>query len=105
CCRGWRRSLASKETSIMTTEQIAAYVIDHFEGHSYVDDPVDTGGATKFGITLRTLQHYRRLRRHDPSLIVTKNDMRNLTHDEAVSIAVEMFAEETKIDEILDWRV
>lgn len=32
-----------------------AYVLLH-EGSSYVDDPTDPGGATKFGISLRALQ-------------------------------------------------
>lgn len=45
----------------------------------YVDDPSDLGGATKYGITLATLQ----VARGRPT---TKDDVRDLTEDEARAI-------------------
>lgn len=89
----------------MDTSQIVHWVIENFEGFKYTDDPVDTGGATKFGITQRTLQFYRRQLTGDPTLVVTKNDVRNLTIDEAVACGVQLFAVEPRIAEIGDWRL
>jgi lysozyme family protein len=89
----------------MTIEEIVRWVIVNFEGNLYTDDPVDAGGATKYGITLRTLQYYRRKVSGDMMLVVTKVDVRDLTLDEAVACGVEVFAVEPKIDQLLDWRV
>lgn len=89
----------------MDTPAIVRWVIDTFEGHLFTDDPVDTGGATKFGFTLRTIQYARRKWTGNPALIVTKADVRNLTIEEAVRIGVEFFMEEPQIDRIPDWRV
>jgi peptidoglycan L-alanyl-D-glutamate endopeptidase CwlK len=52
--------------------------VREFEG-GYSDDPKDSGGATNFGITLRTLQAWR----NKP---VTKADVANMTYDEAKEI-------------------
>jgi lysozyme family protein len=89
----------------MTIDESVGWVIDTFEGHLYTDDPVDLGGATKHGITRRTLQYYRRKKTGNQNLIVTKADVKNLTVEEAVACGVEVFAVETHIAEILDWRV
>lgn len=89
----------------MTIEESVTWVIDTFEGHLYTDDPVDVGGATRHGITQRTLQWYRRKVSGDPTLKVTKDDVRNLGLAEAVACGVEAFAREPRIAEILDWRV
>jgi lysozyme family protein len=88
----------------MNTGEIVGWVIDTFEGKLYTDDPVDTGGATKFGITLRTLQYYRRtvLGR---DRVVTKTDVRNLTREEAIACGVAVFAIEPRIAELADWRI
>ena len=43
------------------------------------DDPQDPGGATNMGITQADLKRWRQ---HD----VTKEDVRSLTHDEAMQI-------------------
>jgi lysozyme family protein len=45
----------------------------------YVDDPLDPGGATNLGITLRVLSEWRHT-------AVTKIDVQNLTRDEAGAI-------------------
>jgi lysozyme family protein len=45
----------------------------------YVDDPLDPGGATNLGITLRVLSEWRHT-------AVTKDDVRNLTDEEAGAI-------------------
>jgi peptidoglycan L-alanyl-D-glutamate endopeptidase CwlK len=82
-----------------------AFIIDNFEGKIFTEDPVDTGGATKFGITRRTLQYYRRLVTGDPSLIVTRDDVRNLTREEAILCGVDVFVTEPGIARLRDWRV
>lgn len=56
----------------------AVNVIFAFEG-GYSDHPRDPGGATKFGITRRTLQHWR-------SRPASKSDVRNLQPAEAKDI-------------------
>jgi lysozyme family protein len=45
----------------------------------YVDDPLDPGGATNLGITLRVLSEWRHT-------AVTKEEVRNLTREEAGAI-------------------
>lgn len=47
------------------------------EEGNYTDDPRDNGGATKYGITLKTLAAWR----HPQT--VTKDDVKNLTLEEA----------------------
>lgn len=89
----------------MTPAEIVAFVIDTFEGWKYTDDPVDTGGATKFGITLRTLQYYRRLITNNPLLVVTKADVAQLTHEEAVACGLAVFFVAPAIDALPDWRL
>lgn len=88
----------------MTTPEIVRWVIDHFEGFAYTDDPVDAGGSTKFGITQRTLQYYRRQVTGNPALVVTKADVAGLSIDEAMACGVRVFAVEPKIDRLADWR-
>lgn len=90
---------------MMSNEEIVKWVIDNFEGHQFTDDPIDTGGATKFGITLRTLQYYRRIMTGNPNLIVTKADVAKLTIDEAIKIGMSIFMIEPRIHELADWRL
>jgi lysozyme family protein len=49
------------------------------EGDTYTNDPVDLGGPTKYGITLRTLTQYR-------GHVCTAQDVENLTEQEARDI-------------------
>jgi len=90
---------------MMSIEEAVRWVIENFEGHLFTDDPVDSGGATRHGITQRTLQYYRRKKTGNARLIVTVSDVRALTMDEAVAIGVEVFAREPRIAELTDWRV
>jgi lysozyme family protein len=89
----------------VTPTAIVRFVIDTFEGKLYTDHPLDTGGATKFGFTLRTIQYYRRLVSGNPNLVVTKADVKNLTIDEAVSCGVRVFMKEPRISDITNWKV
>ena len=61
----------------MTSDQILDDVIRR-EG-SYVHDPQDRGGPTKYGITQRTLRAWR-------GQAVTAEDVRQVTRDEARAI-------------------
>jgi len=83
----------------VTIEDAVRWVIETFEGRLYTNDPVDMGGATKFGITQPTLQYYRRRTSGNAALVVTKTDV------EAIAIGVDVFAKAPRIAEILDWRV
>lgn len=88
----------------MTIEQTVKWVIEHFEGKLYTDDPVDTGGATKFGITLRTYDYWRK-RYLGMTTATTKEMVRGLTLEMAIQIGVDVFAKENHIAQITDWRV
>lgn len=89
----------------MTSVEIARWVIENFEGFKYTDDPVDTGGATKYGITLRTLQYYRRRKTGNALLVLTRKDVEMLMLEEAVACGVQVFMSEPRVAEILDWHV
>lgn len=54
-------------------------LVDVVEGSTYTNDPADHGGATKYGITLRTLSRVR-------GRPVSADDVKNLTRDEALAI-------------------
>lgn len=87
----------------MTDAEIVRWVIDRFEGHAFTDDPIDTGGATKFGITQRTLQWWRR--RTVPGVTVTAADVEALTEDEAVDIGVAVFMVLPGLASVSSWRI
>lgn len=89
----------------MTSDQIVAFTIDRFETGLYTDDPDDAGGATRWGITQRTLQAYRRQVTGNDHLIVSKDDVRHLDRGEAIDCAVQMFLTEPKLVLIADWRL
>lgn len=57
------------------------------EGSKFTNDPLDPGGATKYGITLLTLRAWR----HDPHL--SPNNVEALTLDEACQIYKAVFVE------------
>lgn len=83
-------------------EHTAGWTIDTFEGHLFTDDPVDAGGATKFGITQRTLAYWRK---HYLGLqTTTKKDVMDLTRELAVKIAIDVFATENRLAEFKNWR-
>lgn len=77
------------------------WILRMFEGEVFTEDPIDTGGATKYGITLRTLRAYRS-RRAGRNVDVTPGDVAALGEPEAVAIGVAIFAEESHLDLIRD---
>lgn len=87
----------------MTIEETVGWVQDTFEGHLFTDDPVDTGGATRHGITQRTYQYWET--KYGSGGTITKADVRSLSPERAVQVGVDVFAKETRIDRISDWRV
>ena len=82
-----------------------AFVIDTFEGDVFTDDASDPGGATRYGVTQRTLQYYRRRLTGNESLIVTAADVASLTRGEAIDIGESIFAVESGLAFIIDARV
>ena len=73
-----------------TVDQIIADVIKR-EGSKYTNDPTDRGGPTKYGITLRTLQAWRRSQGQTRKL--QPHDVKILTREEAVAIYPEEVCE------------
>ncbi len=64
----------------------------------FTNDPVDSGGATKFGITIKTLRAWRRGR-------VSVDDVRHLTKAEARDIYRSQYVEKPRFDRIRDERL
>lgn len=64
----------------------------HFEG-GYSDHPSDPGGATNLGITKEVLERFR-------GHAVTKQEVRDLTHDEAARIYVAYYWAPCRCDEL-----
>jgi lysozyme family protein len=67
-------SVGGNEMTAANFNSCLAFVLSAEGG--YVDDPLDPGGATNLGITLRVLSEWRHT-------AVTKIDVQNLTRDEA----------------------
>ena len=67
-------------------------IIDKWEG-GFTDDPQDPGGATNMGITQADLKRWRQ---RD----VTKEDVRSLTHDEAMQIFKAFYWDPLRCDEM-----
>lgn len=63
------------------------------EGSSYVNDPDDRGGPTRYGITIATLRQWRR---QD----VTEADVRSLTMDEAKDIYFSLYWNRVRADQL-----
>jgi lysozyme family protein len=76
----------------MSLEQIIDGVLSR-ESDKYTNDPLDAGGPTKYGITLRTLSRFRRF----PA---TAADVQALTRDEAVTIYRWLYVEEPGFDKL-----
>ena len=68
-------------------------IIDNEGG--YVDDPTDRGGATKYGITQKTLESYLGKK-------VTKEDVKNLTKKQAREIYERRYLSTPRIDSLDD---
>lgn len=64
------------------------------ESEKYTNDPNDSGGPTKYGITLRTLSRFRKF-------TMTANDVQALTRKEAVEIYRWVFVDEPGFDKLL----
>ncbi len=82
-----------------------AFILDTFEGDVFTDDAADPGGATRYGVTQRTLQFYRRQLTGHATLVVTAADVAAMTRAEAIDIGVAIFAVESGLAHILDPRV
>jgi lysozyme family protein len=81
----------------------AAQIIDDLirrEGDKYTDHPADRGGPTKYGITVATLQRYRR--RTHPGAIVNSADIEALTEGVARLIYLRDFVIEPGFDRLDD---
>jgi lysozyme family protein len=64
------------------------------ESDKYTNDPNDSGGPTKYGITLRTLSRFRKW-------TVTPHDVQALTRKEAVEVYRWLFVDDPGFDKLL----
>lgn len=62
----------------------------------FVDHPNDPGGATKYGITLRTLERWR-------GESIVKSDVKALTIEEAMQIYLELYWDLLNLHHITQW--
>jgi hypothetical protein len=69
----------------VTDEQILSRILTS-EGSAFTHDPIDPGGATKFGVTQRTLSDWR-------GHAVSVDDVRDLTEEEARAIYQRLYLE------------
>lgn len=72
-----------------------AHLVDVIEGPEYTDDPNDSGGPTKYGITLRQLALYRKT----PT---TLDDVKNLTREEAITIYTTKYINKPGFNNLID---
>lgn len=75
--------------------QIALNFVLDYEG-GYVDHPDDPGGATNFGVTLKTLQEFRG---HN----VSKEDVKNLSSNEVEQIYYKKYWLDTNCEHYPAW--
>lgn len=80
-----------------TVDQIIDDVIKR-EGSKFTNDPADRGGPTKYGITLRTLQAWRRTQGQTRKLL--PHDVKNLTREEAVAIYRQRYVKDPGFDRL-----
>lgn len=80
----------------MTEDQILDMIIANEGG--FVDHPDDRGGATKYGITIKTLRTWR-------GSSVTVDDVRALSKDEAREIYRQRYVRKPRFDAIRDGRL
>lgn len=67
------------------------YVLKNEAG--FVNDPIDPGGATNWGITAHMLSSYR-------GKEITTDDVKNLSHDEACAIYKQIFWNPLRLSEL-----
>lgn len=77
----------------MSVDSIIAGVIDR-ESDEYTNKPEDSGGPTKYGITLRTLSRWRKFQ-------MTAFDVQALTRQDAATIYRWLFVEDPGFDKLL----
>lgn len=80
----------------MTIDDVLTSVIEKEGG--YVDDPLDRGGATKYGITAATLGAYRKLGR-----AATRDEVKALAEQEARDIYRARYVNDPGFDTLPEW--
>lgn len=74
---------------MQTVRQITQQIVDREGG--YVNDPDDPGGATNFGVTIRTMRRLGLDLDHDGD--VDKHDVQMLSRAQAVDIFIKHYFE------------
>lgn len=79
------------------------WIVRNFEGGDiFTNHPLDTGGATRAGITLRTWQHYRRQVTGDKTLVCTPAELKAAPLAALIDCGVDVFVMESGIGMIED---
>ncbi len=80
------------------TDRLTDRIVDRIVSHEggYADHPADLGGPTKYGVTARTLAHWRGV----PEYEVSAEDVRRLTLEEARAILRRRYVEAPRIDRL-----
>lgn len=72
-----------------------AHLVDVVEGPEYTNNPNDSGGPTKYGITLNALSEYREKQ-------VSAIDVENLTREEAIAIYTQKYINKPGFNSLVD---
>lgn len=72
-----------------------AHLVDVVEGPEYTNNPNDSGGPTKYGITLKALSDYRQKQ-------VSASDVENLTREEAIVVYTQNYINKPGFDSLVD---
>ena len=80
----------------MAKVELLLPIILKWEG-GFVNDPIDSGGATNMGVTLDTYKMYRKVHKLKPPTI---SDLKKITDDEVLAILKEFYWDKMRADEI-----
>lgn len=84
--------------ALVSDQAMVGFVIDSFEGSQFTDDPTDRGGATRWGVTQRTLSKV--LGRP-----VTAGEVAALKREEAITVLYQEYMLLPRITEIDERRL
>jgi lysozyme family protein len=91
------RNIMEKETMDAPSNfnRAIQFTLDR-EGQEFVNYPLDKGGPTKFGVTLKTLKAFTQ------SNLVDEEDIKNLTKETAIKIYAALFWNVAKLERVKD---
>jgi lysozyme family protein len=82
----------------VTDAEIIAFIVHRFEGGTFTDDPLDPGGATKWGVTQRALGQFH-------GRPATVDEVKALTFERACDVHRELSLLRNGLWQVPDWRL